>query len=162
VDFLVLLVSAGAVSLAAVQDDGRALAEQAGVLMDCTVAAGAAQEDAETEITLAPEVERAAYDEARRLLGLAARELRQAMSQADGAPAPRDAFFLSQSEDLTAGFLLGQAHAFALRDVNDDALDMADLDPELYASFFDARPWAGYHIYTDNDCAAVLGALVTE
>lgn len=144
------------------QDDGRALAEQAGVLMDCTVAAGAAEEDGETEITLAPQVERAAYEEARRLLGLAAVELREAISQAGDAQAPRDRFFLSRSEDLTVGFLLGQAHAFALRDVNGDALELAELEPELYESFFDARPWAGYHIYTDNDCAAVLGALTAQ
>jgi hypothetical protein len=159
VDISILLINAAAASLAAAQADGRALAEEAAVLMDCTVAAAAAESDAETEIAIAPELERAAYEEARRLMGLAADALRAQADEAGEDGAPRDVFFASQSADLTAGFLLGQAYAFALRDVNAEAAELADGDPELYADFFEARPWAGYFIYTDAECGEVLDAL---
>lgn len=158
-DISILLINVSAASLAAAQADGRALAEEAAVLMDCTVAASAAEADGETEITIAPAVERAAYDEARRMMALAADALRGELDEAGEGGSPRDAFFASQSADLTAGFLLGQAYAFALRDVNAEAAELADSDPELYADFFEARPWAGYFIYTDAGCGEVLGAL---
>lgn len=148
--------------MAAAQADGRALAEEAGALMDCTVAAIAAQDDAETEIVIAPELERAAYERARGLMAQAVQALRGELAQAAEDESPRDAFFAAHPLDLTTGFLLGQAHAFALRDVNTDAAELAELDPELYSDFFEARPWAGYFIYTDNDCAAVLGALDSQ
>lgn len=127
--------------------------------MDCTVAAVAAEADPETEISIAPAVERAAYVEARRLMGLAADALRVELAASGETASPRDAFFAAQSADLTAGFLLGQVYAFALRDVNAEAAELAEGDPELYPDFFTARPWAGYFIYTDADCGAVLDGL---
>lgn len=157
-----LLINAAAASLAAAQADGRALAEEAGVLMDCTVAAIAAGDDAETEIVIAPELEGAAYDRARGLMAQAAEAFRNELARSGESETPRDAFLVAQSRDLTTGFLLGQAYAFALRDVNADAAELAELDPELYGDFFEARPWAGYHIYTDNDCASVLAVLDSE
>lgn len=163
--YLSMLLSSAVmvVTQATAQDDPRALAQTGEGLIECVVAARAASEDPETEITISADMIMAAYVQAEILFRQLDEIVRGPAFQEQIQGNPRDQFLFARSPAFTTGYMVGRAEAMALRSLNQDAMDQLDRDAEgEYDGFLDARVWSGFSIYLDNECEAKLAELAAN
>ena len=157
----------GTVALVASQpetsDDARNLAQTGAALIECVVAARAASEDPETEITLGADTSMAAYERAEALFRQVDEFVRSPAFQSQISIDPKYQFLHARSADFSVGYMLGQAEMQALQSLNREASEMLERDEEgLYDGFLDARAWNGFITYWDNECEAKLAEVSVD